>query len=344
MPGLARVHDSIAHSLAPAGVLIGAVGGALLGRSLAAAALGARVGRFLGNLITMGAGEITTGCCDVMVDGLYLACAVLDRAKCSGLPLVPFSDHGFQRIATGVTSVFANNRPVATEGDKIQCGATITSGSSTVITDASHDSYMAVNSEMPPVFDLGLFIASMGTWGGRAYGVIALLDEERRRNMLRFLFQKDAFTQDLARIADTLLAVGPKVSWDIRELPGGAKKYINLGESMSTRAIAVGGQFGGGDRGEAARHAYWMAVITAKYGPDVAREVGISHEIGQEDTPDSMRDYYNNVLGRQIGLDVRGLPEDEQHEAIIKRIEEMMSSGELITDPSVLELSCCRCS
>lgn len=342
MSGAARVHDTIAHSLAAAGMLLGAVGGLILGRSTVTTVLGAQVGRFVGGLVTRGTGQIFTGSCNVMVDGQYLACAVLDQAKCSGLPLIPFSDHALQRIATGVSRVLVNHRPAATQNDKTQCGATITSGSSTVLIGGSHDIYMAISSQVPPSWDLGLFIVSMGSPGGRLLGMISLLNPDSRRNMFRMLQgERLKIPLNAARVLDTLIAVGPWVTWDIREaIPGVG---VDLGESISTRAIQVGKDFDGGDRGEAARHAYWMAAITAKYGPDVAREVGISHELGEEQTDDSRRDYYNNVLGREIGLEVARLPPAEQHLAIVARITEIIDS-ELITTPSTLDLPCCRCS
>jgi uncharacterized Zn-binding protein involved in type VI secretion len=342
MNGAARVHDTISHSLAAVGMLLGAVGGLLLGRTTVTTVIGARVGRFIGRLISSDTGEIVTGSCDVLVDGRHLACAVLDQAKCSGLPLVPFSNHGLQRIATGVTYVFVNRRPVATVTDKIQCGATIVSGSPTVLIGGPHDIYMAIDSEVPPSWDLGMFLAAMVAPGSRVLGLITLLDPDSRRNMLRMLQgARMKYPRDIARIIDTFLAVGPVVTWDIRELPPAIP--INLGESISTRAIRAGTSFGGGDRGEAARHAYWMAEITAKYGPNAAREVGIAHELGEEASADSRRDYYNNVLGRQIGLEVMDLPPDQQRAEILRRIGEMMANGELVTAPSALDLGP-RCS
>lgn len=343
MLGAARVHDTIAHSLAAAGMLLGAVGGLLLGRSTVTTVIGAKVGRYIGRLISMGTGEVATGSCNVIVEGKHLACAVLDQARCSGLPLIPFSDHARQRIATGVKHVMVNRRPVATDTDRIQCGATITSGSSTVLIGGEHDIYMVVASEVPPSWDLGMFIAAMVVPGSRILGLLTLLDTDARRNMMRTLQgSRLKYPRDGARIVDTLLTAGPWVTWDIRLLPPSIP--IPLGESMSTRAVRVGQQYGGGDRGEAARHAYWMAIITAKHGPDAAREVGISHELGEEATTDSRRDYYNNVLGRQIGLEVRDLPPEDQHAAILRRIDEMLASGELVTDPAALDLPCCRCS
>jgi RHS repeat-associated protein len=77
----------------------------------------------------------------------------------------------------------------------------------------------------------------------------------------------------------------------------------------------------------AARHAYWQAALTAKYGPDVAKAIGDAHERGENCSRDSRIDQFNNAVARRIA---KGLKLSEIEGAIIKALLE----GEFITSYS----------
>ena len=51
----------------------------------------------------------------------------------------------------------------------------------------------------------------------------------------------------------------------------------------------------------AARHAYWMAMITAIHGDGKAKAIGYAHEFGSDDYLDNWIDLYNNERARVIG-------------------------------------------
>jgi hypothetical protein len=53
----------------------------------------------------------------------------------------------------------------------------------------------------------------------------------------------------------------------------------------------------------AVRHAYWQAMITARYGALAATKIGDAHERGGENCIDSKVDQFNNTVGRRIGHD-----------------------------------------
>ncbi|MCG8527260.1 MAG: hypothetical protein MI748_12820 [Opitutales bacterium] len=59
------------------------------------------------------------------------------------------------------------------------------------------------------------------------------------------------------------------------------------------------------DISNATRHAYWQAELTRVHGVEQAIAIGNAHEVGiTPDSPlwpDSQRDLYNNVIGRDIG-------------------------------------------
>jgi uncharacterized Zn-binding protein involved in type VI secretion len=151
MPEAARITDQIGHTSALAGLLMGAAAGVLLavaviavvgtggvaavaiGAGIAAAgASGAMAGAYIGQLIpTSPTGAITIGSMNVLIGGVtFLAArAGLDMSACSGIVM----PHGTPLIAQGSATVLVNNMMAARNGDKLVCGASISSGCSSVI-------------------------------------------------------------------------------------------------------------------------------------------------------------------------------------------------------------------
>ena len=84
-----------------------------------------------------------------------------------------------------------------------------------------------------------------------------------------------------------------------------------------------------GDWGNAARHAYWQAMLACEYGEEAAKAIGDAHECGQEHTKDSRADQFNNSTARPIGAAV-GKPCDK--EAIRKAVEKSLLNGDFITN------------
>ena len=96
----------------------------------------------------------------------------------------------------------------------------------------------------------------------------------------------------------------------------------------------------------ALRHTHWQAMLTVLHGKESAVEVGNLHEHGQNDSPDSVTDEHNNVVGRKIGEKVLdefgGAYNSSRYDDIKARIEELaleaLKNGELIkskTDPRI---------
>ena len=56
-----------------------------------------------------------------------------------------------------------------------------------------------------------------------------------------------------------------------------------------------------GGYGNAARHLAWQAKLTQRFGAEKAAQIGAFHELGDEDTTDSIIDQHNNIIGREIG-------------------------------------------
>jgi len=81
----------------------------------------------------------------------------------------------------------------------------------------------------------------------------------------------------------------------------------------------------GGDWGNAARHGYWQAMLTAVHGEQAAKAIGDAHELGVEGSLDSRTDQYNNKVAREIGKAV-------SPEGVKKAVEEALLDGKFITD------------
>nr|UKE85505.1 PAAR domain-containing protein [Pectobacterium sp. PL152] len=197
----ARVGDGIGHSGALAGMiagtivggLIAAVGGiaagALFVAGLASSCLGVGV-LLIGLSFAVGwatgvlaekardsiaeagassmskAGTIDTGSRNVFINGMKAALATLSVASCS-------KDGPSMQVAQGSETVYINSQPASRLGDKVNCGATITEGSSNVFIGGKAKSTLPIKPEVPEwlykVSDLTLLFAGLiGGVGGAA--------------------------------------------------------------------------------------------------------------------------------------------------------------------------------
>lgn len=102
--------------------------------------------------------------------------------------------------------------------------------------------------------------------------------------------------------------LGPFDAW-------GASGKFDLGIGLGTRATSFGievsedptvvPELGSvSDIENAARHCFWSAALTVYHGEKNAKAVTDAHEYGEELSGDSLRDQFNNRVGREIGLDV----------------------------------------
>jgi uncharacterized Zn-binding protein involved in type VI secretion len=157
----ARVGDEIAHGFGLAGLLTGAVAGALIGAAIlvATAATGGLALAIMGGAIAGGGlsvlqiakglgavfnwpepttGRLTQGSPNVFINGRAAIRAGDDAASsCTGLalnhPLWPFR----VSVAEGSATVFINGKPAARLGSKLVCGARIVTGSDNVLIGGS---------------------------------------------------------------------------------------------------------------------------------------------------------------------------------------------------------------
>ncbi|WP_235319648.1 RHS repeat-associated core domain-containing protein [Pectobacterium fontis] len=195
----ARVGDGIGHSGALAGMiagtivggLIAAVGGiaagALFTAGLISSCLGVGV-LLIGLSLAVGwatgvlaekardgiaeagassmskAGTIEKGSHNVFINGRKAAIATLSAVSCS-------KDGPSMQVAEGSATVYINNQPASRLGDKINCGATITEGSSNVFIGGAAKPMLPVKPEVPAwlykVSDLTLLFSGLiGGIGG----------------------------------------------------------------------------------------------------------------------------------------------------------------------------------
>ncbi|MCX7862722.1 MAG: hypothetical protein N2449_06980 [Bacteroidales bacterium] len=109
---------------------------------------------------------------------------------------------------------------------------------------------------------------------------------------------------------------------------------IEVMNSLLTDTTLDGDKNGG--QLDAFRHAYWMAIITKKYGPRFALRLGKVHEKGNyqmfkksknedgtiPDYESSAMDFLNNDVGIEVGLKYKELSNEEIKEKIIELIKE----------------------
>lgn len=149
MPAAARITDPVGHGFALAGMLLGAVVGALLvagtvatGGLLGAVIVagGVAMGGLSGGKIASGlqramglpnptTGLLGLGAANVLVGGLTAARAGIDSAvACHGLYGINHFPIPMPLVAQGSKTVTVNGMPAGRVGDKLVCGADITQG------------------------------------------------------------------------------------------------------------------------------------------------------------------------------------------------------------------------
>jgi hypothetical protein len=81
--------------------------------------------------------------------------------------------------------------------------------------------------------------------------------------------------------------------------PAGAVEVLRISQA----AAAAAAQHGRGVTGRtnALRHFMWQAVLTARFGVEVARSIAIAQEAGTPDVKDSRVDAQNNLAGQVYG-------------------------------------------
>ncbi|WP_339529544.1 MULTISPECIES: toxin C-terminal domain-containing protein [unclassified Pseudomonas] len=157
MTAAAREGDSIEHSSALAGLLIGlAVGAAATALIVgtgglaavtmigAGAAAGAGIGQLIGSLsfCRNEAGKITSGSPNVFFNGKPAARAHLDHVDCD--------QHGIGKVlAEGSTSVYINGQPAARVDDRTECDGKISTGSGNIFIGGGTQLTDAINPEVP---------------------------------------------------------------------------------------------------------------------------------------------------------------------------------------------------
>ncbi|HAZ77232.1 MAG TPA: type IV secretion protein Rhs, partial [Enterobacteriaceae bacterium] len=208
----ARVGDDIGHSAALAGMMAGTVvggfiaaagglaagalfiagmGASCLGVGVLLVGLSVAVGWLTGELATAardtmaegGAGSmtqqgvITTGSPDVFINGRPAAVATASLVSCQ--------EDGAQHLAEGSSRVYINGLPAARLGDRTTCGATIISGSPSVLIGGASEQTLPVQAEVPDglykASDLTLLFAGLlggaGGAGGEAGALGSLLSK-----------------------------------------------------------------------------------------------------------------------------------------------------------------------
>jgi len=80
------------------------------------------------------------------------------------------------------------------------------------------------------------------------------------------------------------------------------------------------------DLTNAVRHAAWSAKLTQEFGEDKAKRIADLHELGEEDTNDSIADQHNNKIGREIGKKAKN------DEDIRRLAKQALENGDLIVD------------
>ncbi|EKT4523819.1 PAAR domain-containing protein, partial [Pseudomonas putida] len=179
----ARFGDEISHTSALGGFLIGAALGIALVATVAiatftcgfgvallaglAAGVGGSLlvaaGEAIGKMFSSPSGTITTASPNVFINGRKAARVEKSIGACNKHP-------GPVKIAEGSTNVFINSVAAARNGDKLTCGATITSGSDNVIIGGGTYRYLPVDDEVPEWLrtTVDVLMAIAGAAGGIA--------------------------------------------------------------------------------------------------------------------------------------------------------------------------------
>ncbi len=83
--------------------------------------------------------------------------------------------------------------------------------------------------------------------------------------------------------------------------PAGTVEVLRISEAALRTAAAEGRGMPG--RTNALRHFMWQAVLTARFGPDVARALAAAQEAGTPNRRDSTVDEHNNAAGQAYGAE-----------------------------------------
>ena len=109
-------------------------------------------------------------------------------------------------------------------------------------------------------------------------------------------------------------------------------------------------RLGSDDETDAFRHAFMQADLVLKTNPYIAQKIGDYHEQNSNSYGDSYitesahqhnMDYWNNKIGREIGIEIKNTIKGRENQYSKKQIEDMVASkimermqkGDLITDP-----------
>jgi hypothetical protein len=105
---------------------------------------------------------------------------------------------------------------------------------------------------------------------------------------------------------------------------------------VSRAALASAAKHGRGAPGRtnAMRHFMWQAVLTARFGVDVARQVASAQEAGTPSRRDSRVDEHNNAAGRSYGAahasELAGLSPSDAMTSLVPVALALWESGELV--------------
>ncbi len=179
----ARFGDQISHTGALGGFLLGAALGIALVATVAiatftcgfgvallaglAAGIGGSLltaaGEALGSMFSSPTGTITTASPNVFINSRKAARVEKSIGACDKYP-------GPVQIAEGSTNVFINSVAAARKGDKLTCGASISSGSDNVIIGGGTYRYLPVDDEIPEWLrtTVDVLMAVAGAAGGIA--------------------------------------------------------------------------------------------------------------------------------------------------------------------------------
>jgi hypothetical protein len=83
--------------------------------------------------------------------------------------------------------------------------------------------------------------------------------------------------------------------------PSGAVEVLRISQAALQAAAAHGRGVPG--RTNAMRHFMWQAVLTARFGVDVARSIAAAQEAGTPTRSDSSVDAHNNAVGQAYGAE-----------------------------------------
>ncbi|MET0271210.1 MAG: PAAR domain-containing protein, partial [Sphingomonas sp.] len=166
----ARLGDRITHTNAYAGLIAGALAGAVIAAlcvttggigavALAAAGgagLGGAIGEFAGGFEIVDTGQIV-GASDDTVGNAPRAARATDLVACRW-------HGGNQRIAEGSGTVLVNGLPAARIGDRTTCGAEIATGSADILIEGPKRQMLPIDPEVPLVAEL--IVGALGLVGG----------------------------------------------------------------------------------------------------------------------------------------------------------------------------------